>query len=150
MRREHRRRLYSVPNDEPGVQLTGTIAKTDDEQQIVFGWFYVSKDAAGVVQRDHSGEWAPIEEIEKAVYPYVLEVGEHGNRHVIKGTGRLVESVVFTPEKLEKMGIPPGAVPQGWWGGFKITDPDAWREIKRGNLPMFSIAGSGTRKAVVT
>lgn len=57
----------------------------------------------------------------------------------------LVESVVFTEEKMQAMGIPAGTLPIGWWIGFKVTDEDVWEKVKDGTYPMFSIEGEAER-----
>ena len=57
-----------------------------------------------------------------------------------------MESILFTPEKIEKMGMPAGSVPLGWWTGWKITDPGVWEKIKKGEYRMFSIRGEGDRE----
>ena len=55
---------------------------------------------------------------------------------------------VFTKEKMQAMGLPEDALPQGWWIGFYIDDDDAWEKIKSGDYRMFSIEGTGTRVSV--
>ena len=60
----------------------------------------------------------------------------------------LVESVVFTEEKMEAMGIPTGTLPIGWWIGFLVTDDDVWEKVKNGELSMFSIEGEAEREEV--
>ena len=52
--------------------------------------------------------------------------------------------MVFTPEKIEKMGIPAGVVPSGWWIGTKVDDT-TWAEYKAGRLKAFSVHGKGVR-----
>ena len=133
---------------EPEYRIVGSIEKVVEERQQVFGWFYISKYADGTVKRDHSGEWAPIEEIEKAAYPYVLLSRDQGYMHVAKGAGRLIASIVFTPEIQKAIGIPPGTVHEGWFGGFQVDDGEVWKQVKSGLLPMFSIAGKVKRKEV--
>ena len=124
---------------------SGQIAKIDHEEQIVFGWAYVEKTADGLPVDDVSKKNACIGEIEKAVYPYVLSSRTGGEMHLID-VSKLVESVVFTPEKIKKMGLPEGSVPWGWWVGFKVEDADAWDGVKTGRLTMFSIGGSGKER----
>jgi hypothetical protein len=63
-------------------------------------------------------------------------------------TSDLIESFVVTPEKLEKMGLAPSALPHGWWVGFKVNDDEQWRMVKSGERTAFSIHGTGTRTAV--
>lgn len=124
----------------------GEIAKIDHEEQIVFGWAYVQKMKDGQPVDDVSGKNVSIHEIEKAAYPYVLSSRAGGEMHVVQ-VSKLVESVVFTPEKIAKMGLPEGSVPWGWWVGYKIEDADAWEGVKTGRLKMFSIGGSGRERA---
>ena len=71
--------------------------------------------------------------------------------HILKSDGdqRLVESCVFTPDKLTAMGIPEGTIPLGWWVGFYVDDDEAWEKIKNGTYTMFSIEGRGERDPVV-
>lgn len=57
----------------------------------------------------------------------------------------LVESVVFTEEKMQAMGIPKGTLPVGWWIGFKVLDKEVWEKVKDGMYPMFSIEGEAER-----
>ena len=65
--------------------------------------------------------------------------------HEEKGKAVLVESVVFTKEKMEAIGIPEGTLPVGWWIGFKVLDKDVWEKVKNGEYPMFSIEGTAKR-----
>ena len=65
--------------------------------------------------------------------------------HKRRGIGLLVESVVFTPDKQEAMGIPAGTIPSGWWIGLKITDNAVWEKVKDGTYNMFSIEGDAVR-----
>ena len=140
--RQNREALRS--RHEPGV-----IQKTDDDQRIVFGWAYVTHRKDGLLNVDKSGEFVDgIEEIEKAAYDFVLRSRQGDADHSTTVTSEMVESIVFTPEKIEKMGLPAGSVPLGWWVGFKIADEPTWQRVKKGELRAFSIGGRGTRKAV--
>ncbi len=62
--------------------------------------------------------------------------------------GHLVEALVFTPEKLAKLGIPAGTVPYGAWVGYHIPDPQDYALAKQDGLLMFSIEGSAEREEV--
>mgnify|MGYP000818437354 FL=1 len=88
------------------------------------------------------------EELENAAYQYVLLYREGGEMHERGGAAVLVESVVFTEEKMQAMGIPAGTLPIGWWIGFKVTDEDVWEKVKDGTYPMFSIEGEAERVEV--
>lgn len=137
--------------EEAEIDLTadGEIVKTDPEQQIVFGWAYVTHDQQGNVNIDKSGDFIDaVEEIEKSAYDFVLNSRASDADHTNVKGGTLVESIVFTPEKIEKMGLPEGSVPLGWWLGFKIEDTATWERVKKGELTAFSIHGQGTRTKV--
>ena len=122
------------------------ISKFYDDEQLVFGWASVAKTATGVRPLDWQGDLIDAEDLEKAVYKFNLEFRESNEMHV-PGTvnGTLVESVMFTKEKMASMGIPEGTVPEGWWVGFKISDRQAYMKVKSGVYKMFSIEGSGKR-----
>lgn len=132
----------------------GEIVKTDEDQRIIFGWAYVMTDANGQVY-DKSGEFVDdVTELEKAAYDYVVEArmqsdGHRGTDHPKRFVGRLIESMVFTPEKMEKMGIPQGSLPTAWWVGFKVEDDEVWQACKRGERPAFSIHGSAIKEEVI-
>lgn len=139
-----------------GELLMETISKADDEKMQVFGWCSISKkDGVDVV--DLQGDMIPIEEIETAAYSYMLNSRKGGNQHqrVNKGfvedeplhVSDIIESVVFTPEKIEKMGLP-ADFPQGWWIGQQIHDKETWHQVKTGQRKGFSIHGKGRREPV--
>ena len=68
--------------------------------------------------------------------------------HERGGAAVLIESVVFTEEKMKAMGIPSGTLPIGWWIGFKVLDEDVWEKVKDGTYSMFSIEGEAQRVEV--
>jgi ribosomal protein L14 len=54
------------------ITATGTITKSDDEQQIVYGWAYVTHDREGNVSVDKSGDFVDeIEQIEKSAINFM-------------------------------------------------------------------------------
>jgi len=124
------------------------ITKIDDEH-LVFGWLSVAINKSGEVIEDSQGDIIDPEELEKAAYDFVLVSREAGDMHKrVEGIGHIVESMVFTLEKQEALGIPPETVPVGWWVGFKIFDEDVWKRIKSGELSAFSIGGRGQREEI--
>jgi len=123
------------------------IIKSDDEKRLVFGWANVAVRASGEVVKDFQNDIIEIEVLEKAVYEYTLDFGTAGEMHRRGGVGRLVESVVFTKEKADVMGIPEGLLPEGWWVGYRIDDDAVWEKIKSGEYSMFSIEGTARREA---
>lgn len=121
------------------------IQKADDEKRLAFGWASASLTINGETVEDCVGDIIEIEELEQAAYKFVELYREGGEMHERGGCAVLVESVIFTPEKMAAMGIPEGTVPAGWWIGFKVTDDDVWNKVKDGTYPMFSIEGEAVR-----
>lgn len=124
------------------------IMKSDDEKMIAFGWANVSMRVDGELIEDWQADIIEPEELENAAYEYVLLYREGGEMHERGGAAVLIESVVFTEEKMQAMGIPAGTLPVGWWIGFKVTDKDVWEKVKDGTYPMFSIEGEAERVEV--
>lgn len=139
-----------VPQDKPEEVIKGRfqIMKSDDEKMLAFGWASVSIRIDGEVIEDWQNDILEPEELEKAAYDYVLLYREGGEMHERGGAAVLIESVVFTEEKMQAMGIPAGTLPVGWWIGFKVTDSDVWEKVKDGTYPMFSIEGEAERVEV--
>ena len=144
--------------DAPGKQAEATeapadsllksrfkIMKSDDEKMLAFGWASVSMRVGGEVIEDWQGDIIEPAELEAAAYEYVRLYGEGGEMHERGGVAVLVESVVFTEEKMEAMAIPAGTLPVGWWIGFKVLDKEVWEKVKDGTYPMFSIEGEAER-----
>ena len=121
------------------------IQKADDDKRLAFGWASASATINGETVEDFVGDIIDVEELEQAAYNFVELYREGGEMHERGGCAVLVESVIFTPEKIAAMGIPEGTVPTGWWIGFKVTDDDVWAKVKDGTYPMFSIEGEAVR-----
>ncbi len=121
------------------------IAKSDDATHLAVGWANVAIRADGEEIEDWQEDIIEPEELENAAYQYGLLYREGGEMHERGGAAVLVESVVFTEEKMQAMGIPAGTLPIGWWIGFKVTDEDVWEKVKDGTYPMFSIEGEAER-----
>ena len=126
------------------------ILKADDDKRLVFGWANIAIKADGEQIEDLQKDVIDPEELENAVYKYVLEFRDGGEEHIptMRKKASLVESVMFTKEKMRVMGIPEGIVPEGWWIGFYVKDDDAWEKIKNGTYKMFSIEGKAVRVPV--
>ena len=125
-----------------------SVAGKSGDEHLVFGWAWVANGADGRPGVDSQGDAIEPEELENAAYQYVLLYREGGEMHERGGAAVLVESVVFTEEKMQAMGIPAGTLPIGWWIGFKVTDEDVWEKVKDGTYPMFSIEGEAERVEV--
>jgi hypothetical protein len=129
---------------------THQIVKIDDDKRLVFGWASIIKDADGRVLIDRQDDFIDSEdELEKSAYHYVLNSRDGGEMHVRKGVSTVVESVVFTKEKQEALGIPEGTMPVGWWVGFRVDDDDVWTAVKKGDYIGFSVHGTGQRSQAI-
>ncbi|MDO4305997.1 MAG: XkdF-like putative serine protease domain-containing protein [Eubacteriales bacterium] len=138
------------PRESPKSVIKGRfrITKSDDDKMLAFGWANVSIRSNGEIVEDWQEDIVEPEELENAAYNFVELYREGGEMHERGGAAVLVESVVFTKEKLQAMGIPEETLPVGWWIGFKVTDPDVWEKVKDGTYPMFSIEGEAERVEV--
>jgi hypothetical protein len=124
----------------------GRFKDDTEDQQLVFGWANVSIQTDGTPPFDWQGDVIPTEVLEEAAYNYVLNFGTAGQNHEWDTEcGWLIESMVFTKEKMNALGIPEGIVPEGWFVGFYVPDPAVYKMIKDGTYNMFSIQGYGKR-----
>ena len=137
---------------EKGAEADFTIytefAKRNDEKRQVFGWASVV-ELNGQAVEDRQGDVIPPDELEKAAYNYVTNSRVGGRQHQREGdtpfhASDMIESLVLTKEKIEKMGLPP-ETPIGWWVGYQVKDEDTWESVKKGELTGFSIHGRGRR-----
>ncbi len=122
------------------------ITKSDEEKRLAFGWASISVTADGETVTDFQEDQIDIEELENAVYKYVLNFREAGEMHEKMSVGKLVESCVFTKEKAVAIGINEREIPEGWWVGFKVEDNDVWEKIKNGTYRMFFIGVKAKRE----
>lgn len=129
------------------------IIKFDDERRYVFGIFSVAKIGDELVVDGEDDQIDP-DHLETAAYNHVLDARVAGENHVRKGVGSLIESMVFTPEKVAALakaltdaGIDatveiPAVV---WWGGYHVHDDKVWKAVKSGKYVSFSVGGSAER-----
>lgn len=126
-----------------GFEFVVDVKKADPDQRMIFGWASVSS-VGGKTIIDKQDDIVPIEELEKGAYDFVLWSREGGDMHQERGTSRLIESLVFTPEKAAA-GIvaknDKGEQIMGWWTGFYVVNDRLWDRIKAGERPEFSIGG---------
>jgi len=128
------------------VQKLGKVAKLDSVKHRVFGYAYVAKTKDGETVIDHSGEFIDPDDLEDAIYKYVLESREGNDMHDGPVTGKLIESFVITPDKLEAIGLEKNALPIGAWVGFQL-DPEVYKDVVEGRRA-FSIEGSAEKVEV--
>lgn len=85
------------------------VMKSDDERRLVFGWANVSVRVDGEQIVDWQQDAIDTADLENAAYEYVANFGAAGEMHKRGGVGRVIESIVFTKEKADALGIPPDA-----------------------------------------
>ena len=142
------------------IQFEAPIAKTDDSRQLVFGWANVAIDKSGSRIVDSQGDWIDPVDLEDAAYVFNLAFRAGDEMYTEEAKAELVESMVFTHEKLEKLATDPATnevdqdalevmkrtIPQAWWVGFYIDDKDVYEKCRKGEYKMFSIGGVGVRE----
>jgi len=123
------------------MSFTVPITKTDEAQNLVFGWASVIEENGEPVY-DHQGHRISEDEMEKAFYRYAEEARVAGEMHDDYGEhiGKLVECMVFSKAKQEVLGIDLGKV--GAWVGYRVS-PAVFAKVKSGALKMLSIGGHG-------
>jgi len=124
------------------------VLKVDAERQYVFGWASVAITKDGQQVEDLQGDVIDVEDLEEAAYAFTLEFGDTGAMHTGEAIGKMIESFIVTPDKLEAMGLAPDALPQGWWVGFHVNDAQVFGKIKKGDYQGFSIQGSAIREPI--
>lgn len=130
------------------MNFTSDIVKIDTAERNVFGWAYVAVDENGRVNIDKQDDFIDIPlELEKMGYGFVVDSRRGDAMHFKKGVAHLIESIVFTPEKIEKMGIT-GTPRLAWWIGMHVNDDTTWDMIEKGEFTGFSIGGKGIRTKV--
>lgn len=130
---------YKKAEKELTVRLE-KVQKADDDKRQVFGFFSVV-EAGGVPVIDSQGDVMLSQDLEKAVYKYVKFSRMGDDRHDGRCKAILIESMYFSKEKQQALGIDLGMV--GWWGGFEVIDDVMWAKIKTGEYESFSIGGAG-------
>ena len=131
-------------------QMQGTfeIRKSDDDRMQAFGWANVAFSEDGSQISDFQKDMIDAEDLENASYEFVKYYRDGSEMHQQHGVATLIESMFFSKEKQSALGIPEGTMPEGWWVGFQVTDPDVWGKIKDGTYKMFSIEGTADRVPV--
>ena len=124
------------------MKLTGKVVKRDDDKFLVFGFASVAD------VEDSQGDVISIEELEKGAYQFMLHDGMGAEMHEVYGVADVVESIVFTKEKLKLLGLAEDALPPAWWIGMKVRNAETWQKIKNGDYKSFSIGGRAIREAI--
>lgn len=131
----------------PQAQST-QIIKSDQVQQVVFGWAGKYIDADGSPLVDLQGDVIDPAEIERASYDFMLKHRDSGIMHEGKSVGKIVASLVTTPDVVKALFGPDAKLPVGWVIGVKYDDPQVFKRVVDGELQMFSIQGSAEHEEI--
>ena len=123
-------------------KMSFPIVKSVPDQRLAFGWASIATKN-GLLVVDKQDDMIDPQDLEKAAYDFVLYCRNQNDMHQRQNVGRLVESMMFTKEKQDKLRINLGL--EGWWVGFKVDDESVWKAIKDGDRPEFSIGGRAER-----
>lgn len=130
---------------EEKVGVSFRVSKAVESEGLVSGWANVALSADGTAPLDWQGDIISPATLEKAAVNFMQDYRESGVMHVGEMKGIVVESIVFTKEKQEAIGIPSGCVPEGWFITVKVLDPEVFDKVKDGTFKMFSIQGHAKR-----
>jgi len=121
------------------------IAKVDEEKRLVSGWASViEKEGEPVV--DLQGDVISEEEMMKAAHKFVSDYRASKAMHKGGSIGQVVDSIAFTKEQQEALGVDLGKV--GWYITVKVDDEEAWKKVKSGEFSGFSIGGKAKRNPI--
>lgn len=137
--------LVSPP---PSITSSVSIVKSVPAKNQVFGWASVVT-TGGAEYTDSEGHSIDLADLEKAAYDSIVTLtqGDAANdTHDSPPFGRMIESMVYTPEKIEALGLPE-SFQKGWWVGLELP-PDRYASVLSGDRLMFSIEGSAKLEPV--
>jgi len=139
-----------VYKEEPNctMSLDFEVKKSNADKGIVSGWANVAVNANGSIPMDWQDDVIFPEVLEKAAIGFMKDYRSSGVEHQGDKQGIVVESIVFTKEKQEILGIPEGTVPEGWFITVLITNPDVFEGVKEGKYKMFSIQGKAKKVTI--
>lgn len=127
------------------IDVAFEMHKAREDEGLVSGWANVALDKNGNAPLDWQDDVIAPETLEKAAINFMLDYRGSGEMHKGDSKGTVVESIVFTKEKQQALGIPEGVVPEGWFITVKVHDPEVFEKVKNGTYRMFSIQGTAKR-----
>lgn len=128
--------------DKVSKSYTLTIAKSAPTGAEMWAWASVV-DVNGEPVVDYQGDMIDVAELEKAADAYMTKSRDVGLMHQSFGKGRVVQSMVFTKELQDALGIDLGKT--GWLVKMAIDCPETRKMIADGTLRELSIGGVGRK-----
>lgn len=129
------------------VKFEFEVVRKDEAQRRVYGWFSVANGKDGKPLVDRQGDVIDVADLETAAAEFVREYRQGGEEHEGGAPNKLIASVVLTREIQNALGLPAGLLPEGWFGGFEISEP-VFARLAKGELLMFSIEGEAQTEEV--
>jgi len=118
------------------IRVPIIVSKRSADQQIVYG--VVSEPDTIDLQGDRLSK----AEIVKACHKFMMESQRIGKEHEGPAKADVIESYIApTDFRCHGQIVKAGS----WVMAVKIHDPELWRDVKKGDITGFSIAGTGTR-----
>ena len=139
---------YWAPQDTSFYKFEGTFSKFDNPKKQAFGFASVVEvDGKPII--DKQGDLITEEDLEKAAYDFMQNSRVGGDMHERAGddprhVSDVIESMVFTKEKIQALGLP-SDFPVSWWIGVQYKDDAAWEDVAKNKRVGFSIHGKGRR-----
>lgn len=137
--------VYKVKANEVSLNMAFDVTKSREDLGLVSGWANVSVNANGSLPMDWQDDVIPIEVLERTAIEFMKDFRKSGVEHKGISQGVVVESMVFTKDKQQAIGIPDGTVPEGWFITVHVTNPDVFKAVKEGKYRMFSIQGKAKK-----
>ena len=132
--------LFVADHTETPAVIEGAFTRLEPARRVALGWAsVVSVGGADIV--DKQDDILDLDSLDVAVHGYMIESRETGEMHRTFGIGKVVGSLVVTPEKLSALGMTSDRM--GWVVEVFIEDMDVWAKVVDGTYPAFSIGGVG-------
>lgn len=128
------------------LRLEARITKSYDVRRRIFGYASIAVLKNGQPLLDLQGDVIEIDDLAEGWYGYVKESGQLNFQHQDGCAAALIEAMVFTPDKLEALGLAPDALPLGAWVGYEIETDADYAYMKEAGFVMFSIEGFSLRE----
>ena len=129
--------ITKAENGEASFLTYGTILKADPESHYVFGIVYEP------MAEDTQGNYMTEEEITKAAYWFAENKGSVDLQHsfeALEGATVVESYIAKCDEEIEGQQIKKGT----WLMTVKVTDPEVFDSIRKGEITGFSMGGVGT------
>jgi hypothetical protein len=135
--------MNAIMGNEVEKNFSVNIAKSDDEQRIVWGWASVAtEDGKPVV--DLQGDVITPAEMEKMANDFMSSVRTGKAMHEGPKIGEFIHSMPLTNELAKAFDLHTDR--EGWIVAMKVYDDEVWEKIRGGQFQGFSIGGRAEKR----